>query len=278
MRPLIVADIGLNHEGDLDRALRMVGMARALGVDYVKFQKRDPEVCYKAAYLERPKQSRWGTTVRDEKHGLELSLEDFGAIDAFCRRQGIPWFASPRDEASVDFLMRFDPPFLKVPSGCLTNRPLLAAVARRHIPLIISTGMATYNEIDEAIRLLDDHQGRLEYVLHAVSLYPCPDTQLHMNRIQTLKKLYDARFKIGYSHHSERIIHIIQAACLGAQMVEFHMTEDRSLPGIDQRSSIGPVGVKRIVDHLDNISVSWGEFSFHPSPEELAKGENYAWR
>jgi sialic acid synthase SpsE len=138
--------------------------------------------------------------------------------------------------------------------------------------------MAYASEIDHAIKLIEDHHGRLEYILHAVSLYPCPSDQMHMSRIRTLQKMYGDRYKIGYSHHSPSIIHCVQAAAMGAEMIEFHITEDRNLPGPDHSAAVGPVGFKRIMDHLNNLEGSLGDPGFNPTEEEISKGANYAWR
>jgi len=277
-RPLVVGEVGLNANGDLDRALRMCAIARSVGLDYVKFQTRVPEKSYKPEYLARERKSRWGSCVLDEKRGLEFSLEEYRCIDLFCTRQGIKWFSSPRDVESLEMLRSFQPPFVKIASGCLVNFELLEACCKTRIPLIISTGMAYASEIDSAIRFIHEHEGNLAYILHAVSLYPQPQDQMHMARIGTLRKLYGHIAKIGFSNHSVRIIHCIQAAILGAEMIEFHFTEDRDLPGPDHKSSIGPVGMKRIIDHLNSLDGSSGDGSIVPTEEELSKGANYPWR
>jgi len=276
--PKVVADIGLNHNGDLDRALRMCAIARTMGADYVKFQKRTIEKAYTKEYLDKPRQSKWGTTVREEKYGLEFDETNYKVIDTFCTRQGIKWFASPRDIDSVKFLAGFGVPFMKVASGSLVDFPLLDAICDTSIPMILSTGMAYGSEIDSAIRRIRERDGRIAYILHCVSLYPQPQNQMHMARIKTLKDTYGDIAKIGFSNHSESIIHCIQAAVLGAEMIEFHITEDRDLPGPDHHSSIGPTGFKRIIDHLKSLDGSMGDPNLNPTQEELDKGKSYPWR
>ncbi len=277
-RPVVVAEVGINHNGDLDRALRMVCLAKTMGADFVKFQTRVPYRCYKESYLAKKRDSKWGVTVRDEKIGLEFSEEQYRALDLFCTRQGIGWFSSPRDVESVRFLEKFHPPYMKIASGCLPNKPMIEEICRTRIPIILATGMAYASEIDEGIRFIDEHNGRIAYILHAVSLYPQPRNQMNMARIATLKRQYGHLAKIGFSNHSKSIIYCVQAAILGAEMIEFHFTEDRELPGPDHQASIGPTGFKRIMDHLASLEDSMGDGNINPSEEELSKGSNYLWR
>uniref|UniRef100_A0A6H1ZG52 Putative N-acetylneuraminate synthase n=1 Tax=viral metagenome TaxID=1070528 RepID=A0A6H1ZG52_9ZZZZ len=272
-KPVLVADVGLNHEGDLARALRIVCLAKSCGVDYVKFQCRaNIDACYTKEYLDRPKKTRFGTTVRDEKRGLEFGQREFERIAAFCKEQGIGWFASPRGADSVRFLQQFDPPYMKVASGSIPDEPMLAAIKDTGIPVILSTGMAYRSEIARAVAMLSPR-----YILHAVSLYPTPPKKIEMFRIRTLRNLFPGA-NIGFSNHSVNIIYLIQAFLVGADMLEFHLTDDRDTGGADQKASIGPTGLRRIVDHIGHICEGFGTGIIEPDPEELVKGNHYAWR
>jgi len=279
MKVITVGEIGLNHDGSLPRAKRMIALCKTAGVDYVKFQTRDIEKSYTKEYLDSPRESQWGKTVRDEKRGLEFTRADYQELDNFCREQGIRWFSSPRDVYSAKMLLEnWDLPWIKVASGMIPDRELMRVFAASGKPLILSTGMAYMGEIDWAIRFIEDNGNNLEYIMHAVSIYPCPADKINMRRISTLQRLYGDRYKIGYSNHSVRIVYCVQAAAMGCQMIEFHVSEDRALPGTDQKSSIGPEGVSRIVKHIRSMEEAWGTDKIIPYKEELDKGKNYQWR
>jgi sialic acid synthase SpsE len=278
MRPIIVVEAGINAEGSLERAFRMICLAKTMGADYIKFQVKDVDQSYPKEYLDKPKDTEFGTTIRDEKIALEWTPDDLEEIDAFCKRQDIKWFATPRDADSAEMLMRFDPPFLKIASGSIPDKDLVEFTCKTKKPTIMSVGMAYASEVESCVRYFENNNGNLQYILHAVLEYPTPDDKMNMNRLHTLRRLYGDRYKIGFSNHSKKLVYIVQAISMGAEMVEFHFTEDRNLPGVDQKASIGPTGFKRIMDHVASIESGWGDGSICPSDVELSKGAHWLWR
>ena len=250
-----VGEIGINHNGNLDVAKDLINVAKTNGLDYVKFQKRDINIVYTKEELNIYRESPWGTTNREQKEGLELSYKDYCEIDRYCKQVGIKWFASPWDINSVDFLMQFDLDYIKVPSALVTYDELLYKIKNTKIPVIISTGMSTAEEIDKCVKLLGSS---LEYILHCTSTYPCKTEELNMRHIKTLNELYQ-QYKIGFSNHASGIVGILAAVVLDAKMVEFHITLDRSMYGSDQSASIEPQGIYKICDYINFIEESLGD-------------------
>jgi len=233
MIPTIVAEIGINHNGDLEIAKQLIDVAADVGCDFVKFQKRHIPSSYKEKDLEAPRKSPWGTTTREQKYGLEFSLEDYNDIDIYCEDVGIGWFYSPWDEVSARDMGTFDCPWVKVPSARVTDIPYLHAVKKHSDRTILSTGMSTLKEIDLAIDIL----GNVEYILHCTSTYPTKPKEINLRCIDTLKKRYPWA-KIGFSNHYAGLNAIRGAAFLGAEMIEFHITLDRTMTGSDHAASI----------------------------------------
>src|SRR5580698_5831368 len=217
----IIAEIGINHNGDIDLAKRLISVAVAAGCDAVKFQKRTVEVVYTAEELAKPRENPFGATNGDLKHALEFDQEDYEEIDAFCRSVKMAWFGSPWDEGSVDFLEQFNVPVHKIASASLTDDHLLRHIRRTGKPIILSTGMSTYEEIDHAVKIL----GKEDLILmHATSTYPADYTELNLRAIPTMAARYD--IPIGYSGHETGIPSSVCAAALGACCVERHITTD----------------------------------------------------
>jgi len=238
----IVAEIGINHNGDIDLAKRLISVAVAAGCDAVKFQKRTVEVVYSAEELAKPRENPFGPTNGDLKHALEFEQEDYEEIDAFCRSVKMPWFASPWDEGSVDFLEQFRPPCYKIASACLTDDHLLRHIRGTGRPTILSTGMSTYEEIDHAVEVL----GKEDLILmHATSTYPAYYEELNLRAIPTMRERYGV--PVGYSGHETGIPSSVCAAALGACCVERHITMDRAMWGSDQAASLEPNGITRLV-------------------------------
>ncbi|HZZ40423.1 MAG TPA: N-acetylneuraminate synthase family protein [Acidobacteriaceae bacterium] len=238
----IIAEIGINHNGDIDLAKRLISVAVAAGCDAVKFQKRTIDVVYTQEELAKPRENPFGPTNGDLKHGLEFGQEDYEEIDAFCRSVKMTWFASPWDEASVDFLEQFHPPVYKIASASLTDDNLLRHIRRTGKPVILSTGMSTYNEIDHAVEVL----GKRDLVLmHTTSTYPANYDELNLRAIPTMAERYGV--PIGYSGHETGIPTSVCAAALGACCVERHITMDRAMWGSDQAASLEPNGISRLV-------------------------------
>jgi N-acetylneuraminate synthase len=250
----VVAEIGINHNGSVDIARQLIDLAARHGVDAVKFQKRSVEVVYTPEELARPRESPFGVTNGDLKRGLEFGDDEYRQIDAYCRERSMPWFVSCWDLESVDFIERFDPPCHKVASACLTDDELLRRLVRTGRPVILSTGMSTLQEIDHAVALLD---GAELVVLHSTSTYPAAPETLNLDVIAALRERY--RTPVGYSGHEVGVMPSVLAACLGAVMVERHVTLDRAMWGTDQAASLEPHGVELLVRYIRSIPVVRGD-------------------
>jgi N-acetylneuraminate synthase len=238
----IIAEIGINHNGDIDLAKRLISVAVGAGCDAVKFQKRTVEVVYTQEELAKPRESPFGQTNGDLKYGLEFGPEEYADIDAFCHSVKMPWFASPWDEGSVDFMERFHPPLYKIASASLTDDHLLRHIRATGKPIILSTGMSTYAEIDHAVEVL----GRDNLILmHTTSTYPANYDELNLRAIPTMAQRYSV--PIGYSGHETGIPTSVCAVALGACCVERHITLDRAMWGSDQAASLEPNGITRLV-------------------------------
>jgi len=230
---------------------------------------------YTPVDLAKPKQTSFGDTYGAEKRGLEFGKGEYDIIDAHCKNIGVKWFASVWDVPSVDFMMQYDVPWLKLASCCCNHWELLMKVAEAGRKSILSVGMSTSTEIDRAVDILEDN---LEYMLYTTSIYPCPDNLVNLTAMLDLSFKYRDACKIGFSSHSDKVIYPSASAAMGAKMIEFHITLDRGLPGADHAASIGPVGVKRIADHVNSLNSGIGMGWHEPSEEELSKGRKYPWR
>lgn len=250
----VVAEIGINHNGDVELAKKLIDMADAAGCNAVKFQKRTVEVVYSPEELAKPRESPFGATNGDLKRGLEFGGDEYREIDSFCREVGIAWFASCWDEGSVDFIAQFGPPCYKIASACLTDDDLLRYHRSRKRPIILSTGMSTLDEIDHAVEVLgtDDL-----IILHATSTYPSTYDELNLRAIPMLRKRYGV--PIGYSGHETGIPSSSAAVALGACMVERHVTMERAMWGSDQAASLGPSGVTRLVRDIRLVEEAMGD-------------------
>jgi N-acetylneuraminate synthase len=250
----VIAEIGINHNGDLDLAKRLISVAVAAGCDAVKFQKRTIEVVYSAEELAKPRENPFGPTNGDLKRGLELDFYDYQEIDAYCRASKIQWFASAWDEASVDFIDRFNPPCYKIASASLTDDNLLRHTRKTGKPVILSTGMSTIEQIDHAVDVL----GKKDLILlHACSTYPALYEELNLRAIPLMRKRYAV--PVGYSGHETGIASTVAAAVLGACCIERHITMDRSMWGSDQAASLEPNGISRIVRDIRLVEQSMGD-------------------
>jgi len=250
----IVAEIGINHNGDLDSAKRLISVAVAAGCNAVKFQKRTVDVVYSAEELARPRESPYGTTNGELKYGLEFSREEYQELDAFCKAVKMPWFASCWDEASVDFIAQFDVPCFKIASASLTDDKLLRHTRAAGRPLIVSTGMSTIEEIDHAVEVL----GRDDLVLlHACSTYPAYYNELNLAAILTLKDRFGV--PVGYSGHETGLASTVAAVAIGACCIERHITLDRAMWGTDQAASLEPSGITRLVRDIRLVEQAMGD-------------------
>jgi N-acetylneuraminate synthase len=256
----VIGEIGINHNGDLKIAKQLIDAAVLAGCDAVKFQKRTPELCVPPEQRDRMRETPWGRIRYIEyRHKVEFGEEEYTEIDRYCREKGILWTASCWDEPSVDFMETFDPPFYKMASASLTDRPLLGHVAAMGRPMMISTGMSTREEIDEAVTFLDEQgigEGQL-MIAHSTSTYPCPPEQLNLRMIQTLQEAYP--HPIGYSGHEVGLQTTYAAVVMGACFIERHITLDRAMWGSDQAASVEPWGLMRLVRDIRVIEKALGD-------------------
>jgi N-acetylneuraminate synthase len=262
----VVAEIGINHNGSLELARKLIDGALLAGCDAVKFQKRTPELCVPREQWHVERDTPWGRmTYIEYRHRVELGAREYEAIDRYCRERGILWFASCWDEPSVDFIERFDPPCYKAASASLTDHALLRTVRATGKPLILSTGMSTMEEIEAGIAVTGQDD---LLVAHATSTYPCPVEQLNLRMIHTLKRRFPD-VPIGYSGHETGLAPTWAAVAMGATFVERHVTLDRAMWGTDQAASVEVVGLVRLVANIRDIERSLGDGVKRVYPEEL---------
>ncbi|PIP87106.1 N-acetylneuraminate synthase [Candidatus Campbellbacteria bacterium CG22_combo_CG10-13_8_21_14_all_36_13] len=240
----VVAEIGINHNGDINIAKQLIQMAHEAGCDAVKFQKRTVELCYTPEELAVPRESPWGKTNGDQKRGLEFGLDEYIEIDHYCRELGIMWFASPWDKPSVDFLERFNPPCYKVASARVRGEDeFLHYLRQTGRPIVVSTGACEEEHILHVVDVL----GRKNLIItHCVLQYPCESVDLNLRVITTLKDLFPD-VPIGYSGHEKGVATSVMAVVLGAVLVERHITLDRTMYGSDQPASLERGGVEQLV-------------------------------
>ena len=250
----VIAEIGINHNGDLDIAKKLIDIARSAGCDAVKFQKRTVEVVYTKEELERQRENPFGTTNGDLKRGLEFGETEYREIDRYCKEKNILWFASPWDAESVDFLEKFDVPCYKVASASLTDEALLRHIKSKGKPVILSTGMSTVEQIKHAVEVLGEDNLIL---LHCTSTYPSKPEELNLRVIPWMKENFTC--PIGYSGHETGVIQSVMAVLLGACVIERHITLDRAMWGSDQAASLEPSGLDRMVRDIRLIPVSLGD-------------------
>ena len=251
----IIAEIGINHNGDINIAKKLIDAAVLAGCDAVKFQKRTIEIVYTPEELAKPRENPFGPTNGDLKRGLEFGYDQYAALDKYCREKGIAWFASCWDEGAVDFIEKFNPPCYKIASANLTDDNLLKYHRTFEKPLILSTGMADMPVIEHTIEVLgkDDL-----IVLHCTSTYPCKVEELNLRGIITLKEKFP-QIPIGYSGHEVGLSTTLAAACLGACVIERHITLDRAMWGSDQAASIEPQGFMRLVRDIRTVEAAMGD-------------------
>lgn len=250
----VIAEIGINHNGDVDIAKKLIDVAVSAGCNAVKFQKRTVDVVYSAEELARPRESPFGTTNGELKRALELGLDEYREIDRYCREKGIPWFASCWDEGSVDFIDQFDVPCYKIASASLTDDNLLKHTRSKGKPIILSTGMSSLEQIDHAVKIL----GKSDLVLlHSCSTYPAYYEELNLRVIPVLRQQFGV--PVGYSGHETGIPSSVAAAAIGACMVERHLTLDRAMWGSDHAASLEPNGMHRLVRDIRLVETALGD-------------------
>jgi N-acetylneuraminate synthase len=250
----IIAEIGINHNGSLELAKKLIDAARWCGADAVKFQKRTVEIVYKGQ-LDKPRESPWGLTLGEQKYGLEFDRWQYDEIDRYCRQQKMPWFASAWDIPSLEFLKQYDLPFNKVASAMATNGEFLQAVKADGRKVILSTGLCNETQIRQAYNALGNS---LYAILHCVGSYPAKEEDLNLNYIAKLQEEY-GDILIGYSGHETSVSPSVVAVALGAQIIERHITLDRSMYGSDQAASLEPVGFQTMVQQIRKIPAILGD-------------------
>lgn len=263
----IIGEIGINHNGDLDIAKKLIDVAAFAGCDAVKFQKRTPELCVPPEQRNIPRETPWGTmTYMDYRYRVEFGREEYAEIDRYCKEKGIHWFVSPWDEEAVNFIEQFDPVCYKVASASLTDDSLLARLRGTDRPVILSSGMSTMEEIYEGVARMDPNKTIL---CHSTSAYPCKPEELNLNMIPTLRKEFD--LPIGYSGHEVGLQTTYAAVVLGACVVERHITLDRAMWGSDQAASVEPSGLMRLVRDIRVIEEALGDGVKRVYPSEMSQ-------
>jgi N-acetylneuraminate synthase len=256
MSIFVIAEIGINHNGSMEITKQLIDMAKDAGCDAVKFQKRTIDIVYTPAVLDTPRESPWGTTTREQKMGLEFGVEEYKEIDKYCKEKKIEWFASAWDVESQKFLRQFNCKYNKIASAMLTHIPLLKEVASEKLHTFISTGMATYTDIDAAVAIFKE-AGCPFTLMHTVSVYPCPEEDLNLNMIKTLSDKY--KCPVGYSGHEASPVPSIAAAAMGITALERHITIDRSMYGSDQSASLEKRGLVILVSGVRSVEKSLGK-------------------
>ena len=252
----IIAEIGINHNGEMDIAKQPIDAAVKAGCDAVKFQKRTPEICVPRDQWDKERDTPWGRmTYIDYKKRIEFEAPEFAIIDAYCKEQGIDWFASCWDEPSVDFMEQFKPVMYKMASASLTDLPLLKKVRATGRPLMLSTGMSTQDEIQIAVKAVGTEN---LMIAHSTSAYPCDPAELNLRMIHTLKEQFPG-VPIGYSGHETGLATTLAAVAMGATLVERHFTLDRAMWGTDHAASVEPEGMARLVRNIRDIEKAMGD-------------------
>lgn len=252
----IIAEIGINHNGDINIAKQLIDMAKNAGCDAVKFQKRTLDIVYDAEMLSSFRESPWGTTQREQKEGLEFGKEEYDIIDSYCKEVGIEWFASAWDVPSQHFLRQYKCKYNKVASAMLTHHELLEEIASEGMMTFVSTGMSTYEDIDEAVAIFKKHNCPIT-LMHTHSTYPSKEEDLNLLVIRALADRYDV--PVGYSGHEASVSPSLIAVMTGATVIERHITLDRAMYGSDQSASLEAEGLNRMVSMIRKIPVVLGD-------------------
>ncbi len=267
--PYLIAEIGINHNGDLKIAKRLMDAAFACRWDAVKFQKREPDIAVPEEQKDIMRDTPWGRmTYLDYKKKIEFGKEEYDYIDSYCREKPIDWTASPWDMPSLRFLLNYDIPFIKIASATITNDELMTEAAKSGKVIIMSTGMSTMDEIDHAVEILEKH-GRGNYILmHTNSVYPAPHEDLNLKMIKTLQNRYGCI--VGYSGHEQDLEPTVVAASIGAKIIERHVTLSHDMWGTDQKASLGVAAMCMLKDRVKTIREMMGSGKKEISEAEMA--------
>ena len=266
MSLFIIAEIGINHNGDLDIARQLIDVAVEAGADAVKFQKRTIDLVYTKEFLDSARESPWGKTQRAQKAGLEFGEAQYGEIDRYCKERRIKWFASAWDIAAQKFLQKFDLEYNKIASAMIVSPELLNEVASEGRHTFVSTGMSTVRDIDRAAEIFTKKNCPFE-LMHCVSTYPMEDEDANLLRIVSLRERYGC--KVGYSGHEVGLAVSYAAVALGATSLERHITLSRAMYGSDQSASVEPAGFRQLVGAVRKIEKALGSGSLDMNPKEM---------
>ena len=252
----IIAEIGINHNGDMDICKELIDVAANSGANCVKFQKRDIDQVYTQDFLNSSRESPWGTTQREQKTGLEFSSEQYQEIENYCKSKGLEWFASAWDINSQKFLRQFNSKYNKVASAMIVHTELLKEIASEGKHTFISTGMTTYDDIQDAVNIFRKANCSFE-LMHTVSTYPMKDEDANLNMIKTLREKFDCN--VGYSGHEVGLAVSYAASALGISSLERHISLDRAMYGSDQSASVEPAGFKQLIGAVRKIELAMGD-------------------
>ncbi|HCE45354.1 MAG TPA: N-acetylneuraminate synthase [Lentisphaeria bacterium] len=267
MSIFIIAEIGINHNGDIEIAKKLIDVAKECGCDAVKFQKRTIDIVYPKEVLDAPRESPWGTTNRDQKMHLEFGQKEYEIIDSYCKEKQIEWFASAWDYKSLEFIRQFSLKYNKIASAMIVDLDFLKEVASEKKHTLISTGLSEIEDVDKAVEIFRKAGCPFE-LMHCVGTYPMNEEQANLNMIGTLKKRYNC--PVGYSGHEPGLAVSYAAASLGISSLERHITIDRTMYGSDQAASIEPNGLRTLIGSIRKIQKAFGDGVKRFLPEEKA--------
>jgi N-acetylneuraminate synthase len=267
MSIFIIAEAGINHNGNIEIAKQLIDVAKDAGADAVKFQKRTIDLVYSKELLDSPRESPWGKTQRAQKEGLEFGLEQYQEIDAYCKKKGIEWFASAWDIESQKFLRQFECKYNKVASAMIVYEDLLREIASERNHTFISTGMTEFKQIDRALEIFKNARCPFE-LMHCVSTYPMDDEDANLNCIKTLRDRYQCN--VGYSGHEVGLAVSYAAAALGITSLERHITLDRAMYGSDQAASVEPAGFRQLIGAIRKIEKAMGNGNRFINDKEIS--------
>ena len=256
MKTYIIAEIGINHNGDMKIAKELIGLSKDAGCDAVKFQKRSIDLVYTEDFLSSSRESPWGKTQREQKEGLEFGKEEYIEIDQYCKSLKIDWSMSAWDLESLEFSKNFNLKFNKIASAMIVDQNFLKQVAKIGKKTFISTGMSSYDDISNAVKIFRE-QGTEFELMHCVSTYPMKSEDANLQTINGLKKKFDCA--VGYSGHEPGVAISLAAVALGASSIERHITLDRSMYGSDQSASLEPRGLRELVSSIRKIEIAMGK-------------------
>lgn len=262
----VIAELGINHNGNINVAKRLIDGAVDSGVDIVKFQKRTIDLVYSKEELDKYRESPWGTTNREQKYGLEFDVEEYDEIDNYCKSKNMEWMASAWDIPSLKFLRKYDLKYNKIASAMLTNTPFIEEIAKENKYTFISTAMSTLEDIRTVVDIFNKNNCPFE-LMHCVATYPLDAKNANLKNIATLKNTFDCN--VGYSGHEPGLIISCAAVALGATSIERHITLDRTMYGSDQAASLELHGLKKIVNYIRTIEIAMGSEEKKILEEEL---------